>query len=358
MKKHFALFLSTLFIAFSATAFLSACASKSDDEKKKPVSVLIYSDYMDPGMLDEFEQLYGYKLQLELYEAQEEMIGKLQASGTSAYDVIIASDVVIQQMIHLGLIQKIDTAKIPNRSNLDPKFISPEFDPKNEYTVPYLWGTSGIVYRDTTLNPENVSYAMLFDSAKVKGKFSMLDESRSMLSMTLQSLGLNPNTKNKDDIAKAIDVILKAKNNPHFVGFDGSVAGKDKMISKMLDAAIVFNGEAQMAIDEDSTLQYAIPQEGSFIWVDVMTLSKGSGNIEGAYAFMNYILDAKVGAKLADYVAFGSPNKASYPLLNPEMAKNPVIYPDSNIMKRLVFLSDPGDATRYYDEAWTTVKTR
>ena len=179
MKRLFNLAL-TLSIAFST--FIGCNEEKK--EERKPVSVLIYSDYMDPSMLKDFEATTGYPLQLELYEAQEEMIGKLQASGTAMYDVIIASDVVIQQMIHLNLLQKIDLTKIENRKNIDPKFLNPEFDPKNEYTVPYLWGTSGIVYNDTTIAPEDVSYAMLFDSTKTIGNFSLLDESRSMLSMT------------------------------------------------------------------------------------------------------------------------------------------------------------------------------
>ena len=353
MKRLFNLAL-TLSIAFST--FIGCNEEKK--EERKPVSVLIYSDYMDPSMLKDFEATTGYPLQLELYEAQEEMIGKLQASGTAMYDVIIASDVVIQQMIHLNLLQKIDLTKIENQKNIDPKFLNPEFDPKNEYTVPYLWGTSGIVYNDTTIAPEDVSYAMLFDSTKTIGNFSLLDESRSMLSMTLQSLGLNPNTKDKEDIKKAVDVLLKAKANSKFIGFDGSVAGKDKMISGLTQMAVVFNGEAQMAISENPNLRYGIPKEGSFIWVDVMTLSSKSPNPDGAYAFMNYILDAKNGAKLANYVAFGSPNKESYPFLDPEIAANPVIYPDSTIMKKLVFLSDPGEAARFYDEAWTILKSR
>ena len=353
MKRLFNLAL-TLSIAFST--FIGCNEEKK--EERKPVSVLIYSDYMDPSMLKDFEATTGYPLQLELYEAQEEMIGKLQASGTAMYDVIIASDVVIQQMIHLNLLQKIDLTKIENRKNIDPKFLNPEFDPKNEYTVPYLWGTSGIVYNDTTIAPEDVSYKMLFDSTKTIGNFSLLDESRSMLSMTLQSLGLNPNTKDKEDIKKAVDVLLKAKSNSKFIGFDGSVAGKDKMISGLTQMAVVFNGEAQMAISENPNLRYGIPKEGSFIWVDVMTLSSKSPNLDGAYAFMNYILDAKNGAKLANYVAFGSPNKESYPFLDPEIAANPVIYPDSTIMKKLVFLSDPGEAARFYDEAWTILKSR
>lgn len=353
MKK---IFLS-LFALLASICCLTGCNEKTA-EQPKTVTIMIYSEYIDPAMLEDFEKQTGYKLQLELYEAQEEMIGKLQAAGTSQYDVIIASDVVIPQMIHLGLIAQIDSTKIPNRVNISEKFKHATYDPTSSYTWPYLWGTTGILYRDSTINPDSVSYAMLFDAKQTKGNFSLLEESRSMISMALQAIGLNPNTTSQEDITKAVNYILQAKKDPHFLGFDGSVAGKDKVLSKMDWAAIVFNGEAMAAIDEDSTLQYAIPSEGSFMWVDLMTMSSKAPNPDGAYAFMNYILDAKIGAQLAKFISYGTPNNASLQVLDEEFVSNRVINPDKKTMDRLVFLADPGDAAKLYDEAWTIVKTR
>ncbi len=342
---------------FALSGLFLGCNEKSADKPKK-VTVMIYSEYIDPDMIKDFETRTGYTLKLELYEAQEEMISKLQTVGTAQYDVVIASDVVIQQMVHLGLIAEIDTNKVPNRTNVASQFKNPSYDPTNAYTLPYLWGTTGILYRDAEIDPMNASYSMLFDAQKTKGNFSLLEESRSMLSMALQAKGFDANSTNKDEINQAVEYILQAKKDPHFLGFDGSVGGKDKVLSKMDWAAIVFNGEAMAAIDEDSTLQFAIPVEGSFMWVDAMTLSSKSPNPEGAYAFMNYILDAKIGAQLAKYINYATPNKASIEVLDREFTENRVINPTEAEIQRMVFLKDPGDAARLFDEAWTIVKTR
>ncbi|MCQ2103115.1 MAG: spermidine/putrescine ABC transporter substrate-binding protein [Fibrobacter sp.] len=358
MKKSLTALSSILLLA--AASFLGGC---NDEQKKgsahpEKVTVMIYSEYIDPEMLTDFQMKTGFKLQLELYEAQEEMIGKLQASGTSQYDVIIASDVVIQQMIHLGLIGKLDTNKIANRVNIADQFRNPSYDPTNEYSVPYLWGTTGILYRDESVDPNKVSYSMLFDAKQTKGNFSLLEESRSMLSMALQAKGYDANSTDQKQINEAVEYILQAKKDPHFLGFDGSVGGKDKVLSKMDWAAIVFNGEAMAAIDEDSTLQFAIPTEGSFMWVDAMLLSSKAPNPEGAYAFMNYILDAKIGAQLAKFINYATPNKASLEVIDDEFKNNRVVNPTQEEIKRMVFLKDAGDAARLYDEAWTIVKTR
>lgn len=358
MKKTF---LAKAFLAISmlaASCLFTACNEQKDEQIPKTVTVMIYSEYIDPAMLEDFQMKTGYKLQLELYEAQEEMIGKLQASGTSQYDVIIASDVVIQQMIHLGLIQALDTNRIPNRVNIADQFRNSSYDPTNSYTVPYLWGTTGILYRDESVDPTKVSYSMLFDAKQTKGNFSLLEESRSMLSMALMAQGMDANSVKSEEINKAVEYILQAKKDPHFLGFDGSVGGKDKVLSKMDWAAIVFNGEAMAAIEEDSSLQFAIPTEGSFMWVDAMLLSAKAPNVDGAYAFMNYILDAKIGAQLAKFINYGSPNKASLEVIDEDFKNNRVINPTNEEVARMVFLKDPGDAAKLFDEAWTIVKTR
>lgn len=343
----------------AATALFVGCNDeKNSIEKQTKVTVMIYSEYIDPEMITDFQLKTGYKLQLELYEAQEEMIGKLQASGTSQYDVIIASDVVIQQMIHLGLLQAIDTNKVPNRVNIADQFKNPSYDPTNSYSIPYLWGTTGILYNDSTIDPMKVSYSMLFDAKQTKGNFSLLEESRSMLSMALQAKGYDANSVDPKQINEAVEYILQAKKDPHFLGFDGSVSGKDKVLSKMDWAAIVFNGEAMAAIDENPALQFAIPTEGSFMWVDAMLLSAKAPNPEGAYAFMNYILDAKIGAQLAKFINYATPNKASLEVIDDEFKNNRVINPSKEEIDRMVFLKDPGDAARLFDEAWTIVKTR
>lgn len=352
--KHTISFIALALILL-ATGIFCGC-DKQSQQKPLTVTVLTYSEYIAPEMITDFQMKYGYNLHLELYEAQEEMIAKLQAATDKKYDVIIASDVVIQQMIKLGLIAPIDKNKVPNKVNIADQFKSPFYDPSGSYTLPYLWGTTGILYRDTTLDVNHVSYSMLFDPKQVKGNFSLLDESRSMLSMALQAKGLNANSFKKSEINQAVELIREAKKDPHFAGFENSVSAKDKILTGVNWAAIVFNGEAMDAIAEDSTLQYAIPTEGSFMWVDAMTLSSKAQNPEGAYAFMNYILDAQIGAKLAESINFASPNRASYKMIDEAVKKNRVIYPTREEIDRMVFLRDPGDASKLFDDAWADIK--
>ena len=353
MKKSVSYIMVALMLL--SVGVFCGCGEKKK-QQPKTVSVMLYSEYIAPEMVTDFQMKTGYKLQLELYEAQEEMISKLQTVGTEKYDVIIASDVVIQQMIQLGLITALDTNKVPNRVNISAPFKSPSYDPTNTYTLPYQWGTTGILYRDSTISPDKVSYKMLFDKAKTKGSFSLLDEGRSMLSMTLLAKGFNANSTKQEEIHQAVELIQQAKRDPNFLGFDGSVSGKDKVLSGINWAAIVFNGEAMSAIAEDTTLKFAIPTEGSFMWVDAMTLSSKSPNPDGAYAFMNYILDAQIGAKLAKNINYATPNKASLELMDESYKSNRVINPSREDIDRMVFLRNPGEATKFFDSAWAEAK--
>jgi len=345
-----------ILIAFAILACKDLQERKND--AARTVTVMIYSEYIDPALLKDFEEKTGYKVKLELYEAQEEMICKLQNDDARKYDVIIASDVVIQPMIKHGFITPLDTNKIPNRVNVAPHFLGQAYDPTNTYSLPYLWGTTGILFRGEKVHPDSVSYSMLFDAKNTKGNFTLLNESRSMLSMVLQAIGLDANTTKQEELHKVADYVLEVKKNPHFHGFSSSVSGRDSVLSKKDWAAIVFNGEAQAAINKDPTLQFVIPKEGSFMWVDAMLLSSKASNVEGAYAFMNYILDAKVGAQLAKYINFATPNKASLEVIDDEYKNNRVINPNAQEIERMEFLTDLGDASKFYDEAWVIIKTK
>ncbi len=352
--KHF-----IVLFAFFAALAITACLQKQEEKAlSKTVTVMLYSEYIDPALLDDFQRKTGYKIKLELYEAQEEMLAKLITAKTGKYDVIIASDVVIQQMIHLGLIAPLNLSLIPNRVNVAQQFRNQKYDPSNAYSLPYLWGTTGILFRGKKIHPDSVSYSMLLDGTITKGTFSLLSESRSMLSMALQATGNSANSTEQTEINKAVEYILQAKNNMNFAGFENSVEGKAKVLSRINGAAIVFNGEAQAAINEDPTLQFVIPKEGSFMWVDAMLLSAKASNVAGAYAFMNYILDANNGARLAKFINYATPNKASLKIIDDNFKNNRVINPNKQEIKRMVFLTDLGEKEKLYDEAWMIVKTR
>ena len=350
-----------LSFAFLAAGIFCGCKEKEDlqqEQQPNTVRVLTYNEYIATEMITDFQMKTGHKLELEVYDAQEEIPSKLQAADSNFFDIIIASDVVIPQLIRQGIIAPIDTNKVPNRINIADNFKSPTYDPSNTYTLPYLWGTTGILYRDSSIDVNNASYKMLFDKDQIKGRYTLLDEAQSLLSIALLAAGFKANSTDPKEINKAVNFLLQAKKDKRFAGIVASEECREKILSGHIWAAIVFNGEAMDAINEDSTLQYAIPTEGSFMWVDAMTLGSHARNVEGAHAFMNYVLEANIGARLAKSVNFATPNKASLEILDDTFKNNRVINPTKEEIDRMVFLNDPGDAAKIFDDAWKIVKSK
>ena len=349
-----------LCVAMAVVAFLGWKARHTpvSADGKRPVTVLMYSEYIDPAMVEEFHALTGMPLRIEVYEAQEEMIAKLQSGGDALYDVVVASDVVIRQLAGLGVIQPLDHALVPNLKNIATKFVSPPFDPGNKWSVPYLWGSTGILYRDSTLDPDSVSWKSILSDHPRFGRFILMDEGRTMLALALQADGKSANSSDPADLRQAADLLQKAKNRPECQGFDGSVGGANKVLGKLAQAAVVFNGDAAARIAEDSTLRYAVPREGSMVWLDNMVVTSRAPNREGAFLFLNWILRADKGAQLANFVHYPTPNAASISSIVADDLGNRTIYPDSATLARMQYLLDPGSAVRLYDEAWTTIKAR
>jgi len=343
--------------ALGAVAFLGwqSRHQTASNAQRKAVTVLMYSEYIDPAMVEEFEKTTGMPLRIEVYEAQEEMIAKLQAGGDAQYDVVVASDVIVRQLAGLGLVAPLDHARVPNLRNVSPQFQAPPFDPENRWSAPYLWGSTGILYRGA-LDPDSIRWSDLFSDTPRFARYVLMDEGRTMLALALQALGRSPNATDPADLRAAAALLQKAKAHTGCVGFDGSVGGANKVVGDLVDAAVVFNGDAAARIAEDTSLRYAVPLEGSVVWLDNMLVTARAPNREGAHLFVDWILRGDKGAQLANFVRFPTPNRAALPGIVPEDLADRSVYPDAATLRRMEFLSDPGDATRLYDEAWTAVK--
>lgn len=325
---------------------------------KRPVTVLMYSEYIDPAMIEAFHVETGMPLRVEVYEAQEEMIAKLQSGGDALYDVVVASDVIIRQLAGLGVIAPLDRSKLPNLRNVAPKFLSPPFDPDNRWSAPYLWGSTGIIYRDTTLDPDSLRWSDIFAPSPRFHRIVLMDEGRTMLAIALQARGHSPNSTSPIELREAAELLEATKSLRQCVGFDGSVGAANKVLGRFADAAVTFNGDAAARIAEDPELRYAVPREGSVVWLDNMVVTSRAPNPEGAHVFMNWILRGDKGAQLANWVRYPTPNQAALPMIVPEDLADRSVYPDSAALARMEYLTDPGSAARLYDEAWTAVKAR
>ena len=325
----------------------------------KKVNVYMWSEYIDPKIPEAFEKETGLKVRIDVYESTEDMQAKLQqAGGDRQYDVVVASDHVIPVLAKLKLIQPLPADKIANKANVAERFQNPSYDPGSKYSLPYQWGTMGLIYRKDKAPQLEASWAAVFDEAKQPGPFVLIDSMRDMMAAALKFQGQSINARKPEQLKAAGELILKAKKSPKMVAFEGGVGGKNKVASGDATLAIVYNGDAIRALDEDKNLEFVVPKEGTLIWVDAMTIPAHAPNLEGACKFINYMLDANVGAQLSNFNRYATPNAKSMPMIEAKDRENPRIYPSEELMKKMEYLEDLGDDTRLYDETWTAIKSR
>jgi len=329
-------------------------AATSAWAQKNQLNLFIWSEYIDPEIISDFEKEYDCKVIVDLYEDNESALAKLQGGGVSQYDIVVPSDFIIPNLIGLNLLAPLDHSKIPNLANLDEKFVNPSYDPGNKFSAAYQWGTVGIFARKGE-KPNERTWGLLFDESKSIGPFLMMDSIREMIGSALRYKGFSVNSRNTEELIQARDVLLNAKKRS--MGFEGGVGGKNKVLSKTVSAAVVYNGDAVRGMSEDAETEYFVPEEGGVIWCDNMCIPAQAPHRDMSEKFINFILDAKVGARLSNFNQYASPNKASREFITPDDLNNTAIYPAAEMMGKLEFIVDVGDASQLYDEIWTQIKS-
>jgi spermidine/putrescine transport system substrate-binding protein len=332
---------------------LSALLAPAANHK---LNLFIWSEYIDPAIITEFEKRYDAKVTMDVYEDESAMLAKLQGGGAALYDVIVPPDHIVPALIKLNLIAPLRQENVPNLRHIDERFASPWYDPSNRYTVPYQWGTLGIYARKPQDKQYNESWALLFDAREQPGPFVLLDGMRDTLGAALKYTGHSVNATETRALLAARNVLIEAKKRS--VGFEGGVGGKNRVLARTAVAAMAYSGDAMRGMKEDADTYYFIPREGSQIWVDNLAVCAKAPNRIVAERFLNFILDPQVGARLADYNQYATPNKAALAHVHADNLANPTIYPPPDVMKRLESLRDPGPARKIYDEIWTQIKAK
>jgi len=318
------------------------------------LNVFIWSEYMDPEVVKEFERRFDAKVTLDLFEDTEAMLAKMQGGGAAVYDIVVPPDHAVSSLVKLKLLAPLRHERIPNLKHLEATFRGPPFDPKNEHTVAYQWGTLGIYYRKVPGKPAPDSWGAIFDPAQQPGPMVILDSMRDAIGAALKYRGQSFNATDLPALKAARGTLRDAKKR--CLAFDGSVAGKNRVVGKTAAVAIVFSGEAARGIAEDPETAYGIPKEGSEIYLDNLAVPVRAPNRDLAEAFINFILEPEIGARISNYTQFGTPNAAARKFVNPEDLRNPAIYPSPEVMAKLEWLVDLGMKTRLYDEIWSQVK--
>jgi spermidine/putrescine transport system substrate-binding protein len=315
------------------------------------LTVYNWDTYIDPIILENFEEEFGVTVNYLTFEGPEELLANVQA-GEVVYDVIVPSDYMVALMRDEGLLQPLRQENIPNLSNLDPDFINPTYDPNNEYCVAYQWGTMGIGYDLEAAGKEIDSWADFFDPT-YSGRVALLDDMRNTMGIALIYLGYSPNTADAAEIRAARDFLMSQSG--HVVTYAPD-SGQDLLLADEVDLALEWSGDIFQAMESDASIRYVIPEEGSMIWTDNMCIPANAANRDMAEAFINYILKPEVGAALSNYIRYATPNEAAVSLLFPADRHNPAIYPRNDVRSRLHFLTTLDSETReLYEQAWTEV---
>jgi spermidine/putrescine transport system substrate-binding protein len=323
---------------------------------KNRLNLLMWSEYIDPQVIRDFEKRYDCKVTLDVFEDLESMMAKLQQGGSSLYDVITPTNYVVPALLRLKLVQEIRHENVPNLANLEPRFASPYFDPGNRYTAPYQWGTNGIYLRKKPGQTLERTWGLFFDPAKQPGPFMLIDGIRETIGAALKFRGHSLNSTSPRELLEVRDTLIETKRR--CAGFEGGVGGKNRVLSRGVVAAMAYNGDAVRGMREDPETEYFVPEEGSEIWMDNMAIPVRAPNRTMAEKFINFVLEPETGARISNFNQYATPNRAALPFIEPKDRANPAIYPPPAVMEKLEFLRDIGPALKLYDEVWTQVKSK
>ena len=291
---------------------------------KNSITVYNWGEYIDPDLLKQFEQETGIKVIYETFDSNEGMMGKVEQGGT-AYDISMPSEYMIEMMAEKDLLLPIDYDKIPNVKNIDPYFLDLPFDPDNKYSLPYFWGTLGIAFNPTLLDGQTFeSWDNLWDPS-LRQQVVLVDSARESIGMSLNSLGYSLNSTNLDELRQATDKLKELSPNVKAVIGDEVT---QLMVNEEAAISLTWSGQAADMMYENEDIDYIVPEEGSNLWFDNMVIPRTASNIDGAHAFINFMLDAEVAAQNADYVGYSTPNLAALDFMDPEVTGDERFYPD------------------------------
>ena len=330
---------------------------KDGTSKNGQVIVYNWGEYIDPEIIDLFEEETGIDVIYEEFETNEIMYPKIQ-SGAIAYDVVCPSDYMIQRMIENDLLAEINYDHIPNLKYIGDNYMkmSRQFDPENKYSVPYLWGTVGILYNKKMVDEPVDSWGILWDK-KYEDSILMQDSVRDAFAVALKYLGYSLNSTDLDELEAAKNLLIEQKPLVQAYVIDQV---RDKMIGGEAALGVIYSGEALYCQQENPDLDYVIPKEGTNIWIDSWVIPKNAKNVENAEAFINFLCRPDIAKMNFDYITYSIPNTAGRDLIEDESLRNsPIAFPDDSKLENCEtfrFLGDDNDAL--YNRLWREIKSK
>jgi spermidine/putrescine transport system substrate-binding protein len=333
---------------------LVSCTSR----QQKVLYVFNWTDYIADDLLKKFEEEYNCKVIYDTYNSNENMLTKLLTTKSS-YDIVVPSGDHVAIMAQKGLLEPINVSKLKNYKNLDGTILekAKSFDPDNKYSIPYFWGTTGLIY-----NKKNVPFSIIESNSwnilsdpffKGKNKVTMLDDAREVIGSALILSGHNPNDTSDEALKDAESILQIWDEN---VSQYDSDSFKNEIQDGTTWLAHSYNGDALQIMESNPDVGFILPKEGNSLWIDSIVIPKYSENKELAYKFIDFILDAENGKVNAEYVQYATPNKASLNLLSDEIKNNPLIYPNQAYLSLCTMIQNIGNDVLKIDRIWQKIR--
>lgn len=345
MKRKSILLISML----AALVLFAGCG-----EQKRTLKIYNAGEYIDESLISDFQKEFDCKIIYETFDSNESMYTKLNSGET--YDIIIPSDYMTERLIKEDYLQKIDWSKIPNKVNLLPEVLDKAYDPGNEYSVPYFWGSVGILYDTTVVDKSDLTGWDVLLNEKYKGDIYMYDSERDSFMIALKNLGYSLNTADKKELDEAYAWLVKQNlnMNPIYVG-DEVI---DNMISGNKSMAVVYSGDASYIITENENLDYFVPEEGTNIWYDAMVITKTCQDTDLAHSFMNFMLDNENALANTETVGYTSTIKTAFDTMKETTYDGIEAYVPVQRENDEIFTYQTPETKKYCAELWTKIKSQ
>ena len=339
--------------AILAIVVFSSCSRNSGDPGPKPgktLTILCWSDYFPADVLADFTEKTGISIDYQVYDSTNELEGRL-ASTPDAFDIVVTDDHTISGMMPMRLFAKLDHSRLTNLKHLDDSYSDLWFDPKNAYSVPYLWGTTLLIYNSKVLGDEiEPSWSLLWNQELLGDqKIYMVNETFDFFSAALLKDGNSLNGADAAAISQAASELVRQAELMNVTYADVNVI-REMLESGEGAAALLYSGDALMAAEENEDLTVVIPKEGALMWIDNLLISSEAKNWAGAHLFIDYILEPKVAAACANYAWTATANHGAEEHLEAELLADPAVYPTAEVLERCEFLSkeDPDRARQIH----------
>ena len=332
----------------SAASILSFNAFAADEE----LYFYNWSEYIPSEVLKDFTKETGIKVIYSTYESNESMYAKLKTQG-AGYDLVVPSTYFVSKMRKEKMLQKIDKEKLSHFADLDPNYLDKSFDPSNDYSIPYIWGATGIGINSDMLDKSRFKNWADFWDPKWEGQLMMMDDSREVFHIALTKLGYSANTTNPDEIKAAYEELKKLM--PNVLVFNSDFPANPYLAGET-SLGMLWNGSAYLARQEGATIDIVWPEKGTIFWMDSLSIPSGAKNVEAAHKMIDFLLRPENAAKIAVEIGYPTPVKTAYPLLPKEFANDPSIFPPQEVMEKGEWPDEVGEESTLYEEYFQKLK--